>query len=534
MSTSGTWCDNIIIQAVSNAFNCIIHITESDINKPDGTVITPVLCQEQPKTIFIGYINELHYVSSVPEKTGKKKSKLTYLKRKLLETDDQKETRLAKRRNTYETDDQKETRLAKRRKAYEKMKSLATDEERQKRLAKQKDNINQKRAQENAHGTMGTAGITNQESKTKSEETQNVTKQNLTESGKKSQESLESIIGYCVNKQSDSLIPIPEHKHMFNNIDCFHNSNEYKIKQCIVCLEAWPIKSSSRSQKDSEYHCVRCNRDKKHPTKISKQNYMIPSTVPSQLQGLAQVEEVLIACALPIMRVYIKPGGQRGYSGHCINLPQHVQELATSLPRYPKELSLTLIKMKGKDNTFKDVSVRRHMVQNALTWLINNNPHYQDVHLNQQCLESLSENGIPNDLISIERENDVSESSDLNFGPQNEEEIVYNEGTQMNTFFPISQCQQQEIDAIQQTLSSIDNQHIAWPTVDNEPTNEYLTPFLATMAFPTLFPDGKGDPTNLSLNRDVHFDERIKHLKYAEKENGCTASLPTLGLLTGL
>ena len=59
MSTSGTWCDNII-QAMSNAFNCIIHITESDINNPDGIVITPVLCQEQPKTIFIGYINELY------------------------------------------------------------------------------------------------------------------------------------------------------------------------------------------------------------------------------------------------------------------------------------------------------------------------------------------------------------------------------------------------------------------------------------------------------------------------------------------
>ena len=146
----------------------------------------------------------------------------------------------------------------------------------------------------------------------------------------------------------------------------------------------------------------------------------------------------------------------------------------------------------------------------------------------------MPENGIPNDLISIERENDVSESSDLNFGPQNEEEIVYNEGTQVNTFFPIPQCQQQEMDAIQQKLSSIDNQHIAWPIVDNEPTNEYLTPFLATMAFPTLFPDGKGDPTNLSLNRDVHFDERIKHLKYAEKENGCIAPLPTIGLPTGL
>ena len=46
-------------------------------------------------------------VSSVPDKTGKNKRKLTYLKRKILETDDQKETRLAKRRKSYENDDQK-------------------------------------------------------------------------------------------------------------------------------------------------------------------------------------------------------------------------------------------------------------------------------------------------------------------------------------------------------------------------------------------------------------------------------------------
>ena len=57
---------------------------------------------------------------------------------------------------------------------------------------------------------------------------------------------------------------------------------------------------------------------------------MIPSLVPPQLQGLSQVEGMLIARALPIMRVYIEPGGQRGYSGHCIcciNLPQNVKEL---------------------------------------------------------------------------------------------------------------------------------------------------------------------------------------------------------------
>ena len=52
------------------------------------------------------WVNELHYVSSVPDKTGKNKRKLTYLKREILETDDQKETRLAKRRKSYENDDQ--------------------------------------------------------------------------------------------------------------------------------------------------------------------------------------------------------------------------------------------------------------------------------------------------------------------------------------------------------------------------------------------------------------------------------------------
>ena len=72
---------------------------------------------------------------------------------------------------------------------------------------------------------------------------------------------------------------------------------------------------------------------------------MIPSTVPLELQGLTQVEEMLIARAIPIMRVYVKPGGQRGYSGHCINLPQKISELSESLPRYAKEIPLILVTM---------------------------------------------------------------------------------------------------------------------------------------------------------------------------------------------
>ena len=60
-----------------------------------------------------------------------------------------------------------------------------------------------------------------------------------------------------------------------------------------------------------------------------------------------------------------------------------------------------------------------------------------------------------------------------------------------------------------------------WPAIESEPLNEYQISYLATMAFPTLFPDGKGDPTNQSILRNVPLQERIKHLlKFAEFIDG--------------
>ena len=185
-----------------------------------------------------------------------------------------------------------------------------------------------------------------------------------------------------------------------SSMNKFHKSVEVFTYQCKVCQEAWPLKSKPRSP--DTYICSRCSRDKKSPKTFSTENLMIPSPVPHELQGLTQIEEMLIARALPIMRVYIKPGGQRGYSGHCINLPQNVKELATSLPRYPKELSVIIVKVKGRDNTFKDVSVRREKVHNALLWLIHNNPHYSDIEINEYALNTLPENGVPPDLMTVE------------------------------------------------------------------------------------------------------------------------------------
>ena len=66
MSIPGTWCDHLIIQAVANAFNCVIHITESKANSLQATIITPALQQEIQHTIFRVFIRHRRSENSPP------------------------------------------------------------------------------------------------------------------------------------------------------------------------------------------------------------------------------------------------------------------------------------------------------------------------------------------------------------------------------------------------------------------------------------------------------------------------------------
>jgi hypothetical protein len=166
------------------------------------------------------------------------------------------------------------------------------------------------------------------------------------------------------------------------------------------------------------------------------------------------------------------------------------------------------------------VKVRKQKVHNALVWLINNNPHYSELRINGEALNLLPENGVPPDLMTVESDDDIVSHDDCSAdtGPPTDnpsEDIVYNNSTEISSFLPVGQQQQQEIEAVRNQLS--ESEPMPWPSNDNEPLNEYQVSHLATMAFPTLFPDGKGDPTNQGLLRDVSLQERIKHLiKFAE------------------
>ena len=132
---------------------------------------------------------------------------------------------------------------------------------------------------------------------------------------------------------------------------------------------------------------------------------------------------------------------------------------------------------KGKNNTFKDVTVRKDKVYDALLWLIQNNPLYADyeIEIDTDALNSLPVNGVPTDLMAVETEDDIGVDNDLmrDEGPPTDnpdEDIVYNNSTEFSSFLPVGQQQAQEKDAVRNQHPA--NEAIAWPTLGNQSLNE--------------------------------------------------------------
>ena len=303
------------------------------------------------------------------------------------------------------------------------------------------------------------------------------------------------------------------------NMQKFHKSMKFRISLCQFCHEAWPLHIKSKKEKHP-YICTRCLRDKNDTKKFSSENSLIPSPVPEELQNLTQIEEMLIARVFPVISVYTKPGGQRAYRGHCINFPQEVEEIFHTLPRYPNELPVIIVAVDVRDNVSKDLIVRREKVSAALHWLVKHNPAYKDIQINYECLAQLPLEDIPADLskLSCEQESEKDEV-DPDRGPLDIDDLPNNQDTELSSVLlnPVKFKQQKEL--IKDEI--LQENKIRWPEKGQKPVSEFGVEFLATMAFPTLFPDGKGDPTNSATKRDATLAEKIKHLvKFGEKNGG--------------
>ncbi len=85
-------------------------------------------------------------------------------------------------------------------------------------------------------------------------------------------------------------------------------------KFCPVCNERFPSIEITKGK------CRRCYYDKNEIKRFSADNNMDPGEVPEELQGLTEIEEMLIARIFPIVSVYCLRGGQYAYRGNVLSL----------------------------------------------------------------------------------------------------------------------------------------------------------------------------------------------------------------------
>ncbi|CAG8503559.1 10031_t:CDS:2, partial [Racocetra fulgida] len=122
--------------------------------------------------------------------------------------------------------------------------------------------------------------------------------------------------------------------------------------------------------------------EKTLPKKFSYDNNMDPGEVSEELQGLTEIEEMLIAQVFPIMVIYRLREGQHGYRGIIINFSQDVEEFTNA-------------------TAFRDFRVRRDKVTCALRWLKKNNDYYSDITIDNENLQFLPEDDFIDDQLRI-------------------------------------------------------------------------------------------------------------------------------------
>ena len=145
----------------------------------------------------------------------------------------------------------------------------------------------------------------------------------------------------------------------------------------------------------------------------------IPVDIQIHLRNMKMIEEMLVACVLPIMTVYRLPCGKNVSRGFVANFKQDSTTFIKTIPLTRDQLPIVVIRRIGKNNTSADFKVNRARVEAVGKFLINNHPGYiqHGVTFSEENCESLPVDGPIDGLHSIECEDDdfSTDEGKLNF-----------------------------------------------------------------------------------------------------------------------
>ena len=178
------------------------------------------------------------------------------------------------------------------------------------------------------------------------------------------------------------------------------------------------------------HRCLHHLKNGKLPPLSVANNFQIGKT-PPELQNLTLPEKLLISIYRP--KIYITtlrsvagPGtSQRALKGNTISFPQDIVKISDSLPSDPRILVDTIkvvfigSGVPSKEMLKKVFTVRREVVYNALTFLVQNHPLYTNIRISQSV--NLPDDDIPDEIwrtMAVHEGADENKKEHANYTPQ--------------------------------------------------------------------------------------------------------------------
>ena len=220
------------------------------------------------------------------------------------------------------------------------------------------------------------------------------------------------------------------------------------------------------------------------------------------------MSKVLVPCA----HLY---KGKIGLKGHTVMFKKHIEDICNELPQ-KKVNMICLVKEYTTSSTnelrHQSFLIRRDKVLNALSWLKNHHPGYNDITIAQENLNWMgkySERYLTKDSISflkkVQHEVDPNETERTNSVSVSSQQTCDSVSKPMEILgmTPTLRSQTRNEDTcistkIEHTLNSIGEKvsPLLFPRIDKEPLNEYSTNRIFADAYPWLFPSGLGAISN--------------------------------------
>ncbi|KAJ3454665.1 hypothetical protein MRS44_013265 [Fusarium solani] len=255
------------------------------------------------------------------------------------------------------------------------------------------------------------------------------------------------------------------------------------------------------------------------PYFFSAANNLDFGEVPGNLPSLTMVEEMLIARVHVHVKVLQVRGSQYKYRGHVVHFLRNVGRLFEELPVLPEELDIVLLRPPNMEGD-------PHFQQQFARDFRRHHPGYRDIVVRQDRLQRLPLDG----SIVASVANQVADIPDGE-APQGpvEEDVEEDPADADASAIPDLQVTDTELNALQSRLlhgtpdpeRMADLEHIPpnaqaqhqmpLPSIRRTPINEFnRSQPLLTLAFPTLYPDGKADFVEPRL-RSVTYQDYLAH-----------------------